>query len=271
MDTRLARSLHRVVEPTHAWIYFAPEGAPAYAEAGLKGQWMGYFASRSAPMGPVSAAVVEATFYSFAPGLVRRAIPDAWGLATPERVLEARLTVAEQGMRRLLGELADGPEVKEAAELARAAVEAADCVGRPLAAAHQALPWPDEPLLALWHATAVLREHRGDGHLATLLQAQLDGREALLTVAAVKPQYRDFVNNLRGWTEQDLAASLERLRARGLVNEDGSATEECVELRRRIEDETDRLALQPYAAIGQERSERLLAALTPLAEAIKTA
>ena len=271
MDTSFARSAHRVVEPTHAWIYFAPEGKEAYEAAGLKGQWMGYFASRSAPMGAVEASVVLASFYSFAPALVQRSIPDAWTLSTPERVLEARWSVAAQGMRRLVGELADGPEAKEAAEIARAAVEAADCAGRPLAAAHQALPWPEDPVVAVWHATAVLREHRGDGHLALLVSAELDAREALLTVAAVKPEYRDFVYNLRGWTAEELEESLDGLRARGLVDADGRATEECVELRRRLEAETDRLALQPYRAIGQERAERLQAALTPFAAAIKGA
>lgn len=271
MDTSFARALHRVVEPSHAWIYFAPEGKAAYAEAGLKGQWMGYFASRSAPMGAVEAPVVIAAFYSFSPSLVARSIPDAWSLSTPERVLEARWAVAGQGMRRMLGELADSPEIKEAAEFGRAAVEAADCAGRPLAAAHQGLAWPEDPVVAVWHASAVLREHRGDGHLATLLAAELDAREALLTVAAVKPEYRDFVYNLRGWTAEELEESLERLRARGLVDADGRATEACVELRRHIEAETDRLALQPYRAMGQERAEQLQAALAPVAEAIKAA
>lgn len=271
MDNRLARSLHRVVEPTHAWIYFAPETQQAYADAGLKGQWMGYFASRAAPMGAVEASVVIAAFYSFAPGLVARAIPDAWRLSTPERVREARLVVAGQGMRRLLGDLAEGPEVKQAAELARTTVEAADCAGRPLAAAHQELPWPEDPVVALWHACAVLREHRGDGHLTTLLAAELDARESLLTVAAVKPEYRDFVYNLRGWTAEELDASLEELRVRGLVDADGKATDSCVQLRRKIEDETDRLAMQPYRAIGEDAAGQLLAALTPLVEAIKAA
>lgn len=271
MDTALARQLHRVVEPTHAWIYFAPEGKEAYADAGLKGQWMGYFASRSAPMGAVEASVVVAAFYSFAPALVDKAIPDAWTLSSPARVLEARWSVAAQGMRRLAGELAGSPEVKEAAELGRAAVEAADCSGRPLAAAHQALAWPEDPVVAVWHATAVLREHRGDGHLAALLLAGLDARESLLTVAAVKPEYRDFVYNLRGWTAEELDESVEGLRSRGLVDADGRATEECVELRRRLEAETDRLALQPYQVIGQERAEQLQAALAPFAAAVKGA
>ncbi len=38
--------------------------------------------------------------------------------------------------------------------------------------------------LALWHAATVLREHRGDGHVAALVAAGLDGRQALVTMAA---------------------------------------------------------------------------------------
>lgn len=269
MDTALARSLHRVVDPLHAWVYLTPESKPFYADAGLKGQWMGYFASRSAAMGPVQPAVVEATFFGFAPALVRRAIPDAWALSTPERVIEARLRLVDQGLRRLLGDLVDAPEVKEAAALARAAADAADCAGRPLAAAHRELADTGEPHVDLWQAITVLREHRGDGHLAALLGAGLDGRESLLTMAAIKPSYRDFVHNLRGWTAEELAESSERLRERGLVDAEGNGTPACQELRARIEDDTDRLALQPYRTIGQERSERLRDALAPLAERIR--
>ena len=38
------------------------------------------------PMGAVPAEVVIATFYNFSPDLVRRAIPEAWALATPDQV-----------------------------------------------------------------------------------------------------------------------------------------------------------------------------------------
>lgn len=269
MDIATARRLHDVVEPCHAFIYFAPEGKIAYGEAGLKGQWMGYFASRSAPMGAVGAPVVLSTFYGFAPEMVHRAIPDAWALSTPEVVLRARLAVADQALRRMWGDRVDGPEVRQAAELLRAAVETAECAGRPLGAAHQALPWPEEPHLAVWHGASVMREHRGDGHVATLVAHELDPRASLMTIVAVQPSYGEFVRNFRGWTPEELDETVEDLRARGLVDAGGMATDACRELRDAIERDTDRLAVQPYRALGAEGCERLIAALTPLATAIK--
>ena len=106
----VARRMWRALETLHMTVYFAPEPREAYRRAGLRGGWMGYFASRSAAMGPVPAEVVMATFYNFHPRMVRRAIPDAWGFAAPERVLAARVEGADAALRRLLGPWADGPE-----------------------------------------------------------------------------------------------------------------------------------------------------------------
>jgi len=106
---------------------------------------MGYFAGRAAPMGAVPSAVVEATFYNFAPCMVSRAIPDAWGFATPEHVLEARLTGVGRALEKMLGPSASAQTVRQAAELGRAAIEGLNVAGRPLAAANLALPIPDDP------------------------------------------------------------------------------------------------------------------------------
>jgi hypothetical protein len=269
MDASVARSLHRLIEPCHAFVYFAPEASVAYAEAGLKGQRMAYFASRAAAMGPVGPEVVVATFYGFAPSAVGRAIPDAWDFAPPERVLSARFAAADQGLRRMLGGRAGGAELREAAELSRCAAEAATCSGRPLAAAHQGLEWPDEPHLVLWHAASILREHRGDGHVSVLVSREIGPREAMLTYAGVRPGYGDFARATRGWSDDEIAEAEESLRVRGLLDESGGGTPACVALRDEIEAETDRLALQPYRAIGEERCERLAAALAPIAAAVR--
>src|SRR4030095_16888652 len=113
----LARRMWRALEPLHLTVYFSPEPRDAYRQAGLRGGWMGYFASRSAAMGPVPAEVVMATFYNFHPRMVRRAIPDAWGFAAPAKVLEARFAGADAALRRLLGTWAGSPEAAEAAAL----------------------------------------------------------------------------------------------------------------------------------------------------------
>src|SRR5215469_11770901 len=110
-DGTLARSMWQTLEPYHAMSYFAPEARQAYAEAGLKGFWMGYFASRAAALGPVPAEVVAATFYNFHPRMVARSIPDAWHFSTPERVLAARYHSAATALRRLLGDVVASREV----------------------------------------------------------------------------------------------------------------------------------------------------------------
>ncbi|HEY4789930.1 MAG TPA: hypothetical protein VIJ05_01160, partial [Actinomycetes bacterium] len=219
---------------------------------------MGYFASRSAAMGPVPAEVVTATFYNFHPRMVRRAIPDAWGFAPPERVLAARLEGADAALRRLLGPWADGPEAAEAAALVRQATEGLDPAGRPLFAAHAALGWPEEPHLALWHAATLYREFRGDGHVACLLADGVDGCEAHVLAAGAGQLPGAFLREYRGWSEEEWAAAAARLRARGLVAGDGRLTEAGRAARAAIEDRTDDLAMDPWRHLGEQGCARLL-------------
>ena len=176
----LAHKMWRTLEPYHGIIYFTPHAPVVYAELGIEGR-DGYFASRAAPLGPVSAEVVIATFYNFFPGLVRHAIPAVWEKASPADILAARLAAADLALREILGDAVDGNEVAQAAVLAERVARAASLAGRPLFAAHAALPWPDPPHLALWHAISLLREFRGDGHIAALVTACLDPCEALIT------------------------------------------------------------------------------------------
>ena len=135
--TRRARQLWQLLEPVHGVVYFAPEARARFEEAGLKGFWMGYFASRSAALGPVGPDLVVATFYVFNPGMVARALPDAWDLASPEAVLDARSELADTTLRSVLGDLAIGPDVETAAELAASIARTAPRAGHPLGAAHE--------------------------------------------------------------------------------------------------------------------------------------
>jgi hypothetical protein len=259
----VARDMWRALETLHMTVYFAPEPRDAYRRAGLRGGWMGYFASRSAAMGPVPAEVVMAAFYNFHPRMVRRAIPDAWGFAPPERVLAARVEGADAALRRLLGDWADGPEAAEAADLARRAMEGQDPSGRPLFAAHAALPWPEAPHLALWHAATLYREFRGDGHVACLMTEGIDGPEAHVLAAGAGQLPGAFLREYRGWSEEEWAAAVERLRSRGWVEADGSLTEAGRATRDARERRTDDLAMPPWRLLGPAACDRLLDLLGP--------
>jgi hypothetical protein len=272
MDPARVRALWRRFEPYHAAVYFAPEGRDQYGAAGLRGGWMAYFASRSAPMGPVPAEVVTATFYVFHPEMVARAIPDAWSLSSPEKALAARRAVAGSALRRLLGDAVDSETVVEAGALARQATAGCNLEGRTLHAAHASLPWPEEPHLALWHAATLLREHRFDGHVVALAAEELDGCAANITLgasdAATGTFYSEQLHGFRGWSEDDWAGAAARLRERGWLDADGRLTELGDSGRRRVEERTDRLASGPAEALGEAGCERLETLMAGLCDRI---
>ena len=266
-----ARRMWPAFETYHAHVYFVPEAAEAYRNLGLKGGWMGYFASRAAALGPASPELVTAVFFNFHPAMVARALPDAWSLASPADVVDARLRTVDAALRRLIPEHVGSPAEAEAAELARAATEATALAGRPLFAGLRSLAWPDEPHLVLWHACTMLREHRGDGHVAALTAAGLDGCEAHVTVAATGAVPRETLQSNRKWSDEDWAAAEERLRSRGFLDGSGAITPAGRALREAIEVGTDNAAEGPWRALGPERTERLLELLTPMARAINAA
>jgi hypothetical protein len=263
----LARKMWRTLEPYHGLVYVSPEPSDAYATFGITGR-DGYFASRAAAMGPVPAEVVVATFFNFNPELVHRAIPAAWDRATPAQLVEARLAGIDAALRRAVGDLLDDPGVERAAQLAREAAEGCSLPGRALHAAHASLAWPDPPHLALWHAITLLREYRGDGHVAALLDAGLSGIEALVLHAASGEVPRAILQTTRGWTDDDWRGAVVGLVERGLVDRDGAFSEAGAALRQHIEDRTDAMALAPWEAVGEAGCDELRTLVRPLSRAI---
>jgi hypothetical protein len=273
MDALLARKTWRTLEPIHGAIYFVPEAREEYAALGIDERMTGYFASRSAPMGTVPASVVIATFFNFDHALVERSIDGVWNTVTPSSILAARLRAADRMLRRLIPDAVDSADMVDAAEIARTAALVA-CErpeGRPLFAGHANLPWPDEPHLVLWHAQTLLREFRGDGHIAALTIEGLSGAEALVTHAVAGDVPADILRLTRQRTDADWAGALASLRERGWVDADGDFTERGRQGRTWIEDRTDELAVAPYAAIGEERCERLRALARPWSVAMSAA
>lgn len=269
LPEQAGRTCHNVINPFHSTHYFAPELSAEMAGIGIEHRSAGYFACRSAAMGAVGPGTISATFYNFNHQLIAEHIPHVWSVATPESVLAARLRAADTALRRLLGDEAiASPEMAEAAKLALRATEGCTRQARPLYAAHADLPVPDAPHLAYWHAATLLREHRGDGHLLALLDAELDGLEALVSHTATgRGMSHKGVMTTRGWSEDDWQAAQERLRTRGLLNAEGELTEAGVELRKDLERRTDRLDRAPYEHLGAEG----VARLTELATGFTTA
>ncbi len=256
--SELAGRAHRATDSLHSMIYFAPEAEEQLVAAGLRPGRMPYFASRSAPMGAVTPGVTTATFVNFNPDLVAKYIPRAWTLATIDEILDARLRSADLALRRLLGDAVGSPEVSELAELAREATTALTPEGRPLYAGHAALPWPDEPHLAMWHAATLLRESRGDGHTMALARAGLSGIESIVTHTATGRGFTvDAAKALRGWSDEQWSAALAALEARGLMDGE-QLTEAGAAQRAEVEAMTDALDAAPWEHLGPERTARLV-------------
>ncbi|MCA2241935.1 hypothetical protein JF781_06105 [Mycobacterium sp. WUMAC-067] len=265
----LARRFFDRYEPVHAVTYFAPEARAALDALGYRGFWMGYFAARSAPLGTVPREVVTSVFYNFAPERVAKALPAAWEIAGPQAALQARQESAVAALRRY--GLSPDENVRVAAELAGKAARHAPLDARPLFAANLALPWPDDPLAALWHATTLLREQRGDGHVAVLAAAGISGRESNVLHAAAGNVSRDYIARTRDYDDEAWRHHEQRLAERGLLDDAGTLTAAGRELKDHIESRTDALSLSALDALSDDEVERLFRALSPITRAVVAA
>ncbi|MEU3275324.1 hypothetical protein ABZ639_31110 [Saccharomonospora sp. NPDC006951] len=263
MEEQAARTAaargHRALEPLHSLVYFAREAESAFVATGLERGRMCYFASRAAPMGPVGPGAVAATFNVFNPDFIAEYLPRAWTLASPADILAARVDAAGLALRRLLGDdLAGSPAVTELAGLVREAAEAAPVEGRALFAAHADLPWPSDPLQSLWHGASLLREFRGDGHVAILLGHRLGGLAALVTHTATGKGFTvDMAKKRRGWSDEQWSGAVADLTAGGVLDDAGALTEKGRAEREAIEAETDAVTAPPWQRIGIDKSARI--------------
>jgi hypothetical protein len=261
VDAFSAGQLSRALDRLHSTIYFAPEANEMYATLGLDNQRMHYFASRSAPMGAVTAKVVAATFYNFNAELIAKAIPAAWSIAPPETVTRMRYAIVDAVIPRILGEdRIASPEFAHSVAIVRRTAEAiphAD--GRPLYAGHAELAWPQPPYAQLWHAITLLREYRGDGHIAALVAHGLSGIEALITHTATGTGFNPEVGRLlRGWSQDQWDDAVTALKARGLLDDAGQLTAAGGDLRTKIEDLTDELAFAPWRTVPDDDVQELV-------------
>lgn len=261
------RNTWHLLEHVNAVSYFAEECREAPKALGLRGFWTGYFACRAAPFGPVGPEVVEATFFNFSPGRVRAAIPEAWSVAAPGDLVAARRAAAAAALRRLVPDIER--DAGRLAGMLEPLVATTSPAGRPLFAANQALSAPDDPVERLWQACTAAREHRGDGHVAALVTADLDGCEALVLFGADdRNPPGDLLRESRGWSAEEWAVSSERLGSRGLLDSAGRLTDGGVALRTDIETATDVAAARLFVELAVTREE--LAALAgPIARSLR--
>lgn len=242
-----ARRLRDAIEPIATVCFWSEPAVARYAEVGLDFLG-GYVWGRGCVLGEPEGAVVASAFGVFEPGLIATlydAARLACGLA---EVRAAKQAGAVEALRTVLGEPGG---LGHAVEVLRRAAAAADPSGRPMHAGLTALSWPEDPLGQLWHACTILREHRGDGHLAACVAAGLSGLEAnLLTELTVGWEPLAYTAT-RGWSPEAMRAGLARLEARGLTDQ-GELSSDGRRLRYDVEDTTDRLVQPVIDAIGAD-------------------
>jgi hypothetical protein len=247
--------MFQVYEPIVLVGYSAPELQTVCHRLGLGAHRMSYYAVRAAALGPVSAEVVSALFYHHPLDLVSRAIPLAWSIASPERIVAARFEAVDGTLRRLLPQQIQSAGVPEAADLVREALVSCSMAGRTMFAAHAALPWPSEPHLALWHGLNLLREYRGDGHTSAVMTARLNPCQATLMLIASAGE--DRAGRRARWSDDVWNQAVVSLQERGWLTDAGQPTSEGLAARAHVEDETDALSLEPWLHLGAERTHRL--------------
>jgi hypothetical protein len=258
-----ARRLRNFVEPIAAGVYFAPEAQQRYEALGLN-YFEGYFCSRSACLGKAPWSVVCAAFGAFKPAVVEQAVTGGWSKTDPEPLLEARRDGATEQLERLLGE--PGPDVTQATDLLFSLTDGVDPSGRMLYSGLSVLPVPDTPMGRLWRAADLVREHRGDGHIAAWVSRTDSCEITVLTELTWGLQPGAYVFT-RGWNQDEVDAARARLQERGLLDGEGQLTEAGRTFRAEIEHDTDLAEREVLARLG-DRADELFSLIQPMARTI---
>src|SRR6059036_1299204 len=229
----MARRMFELVEPIGAIPYTAEEPNEAMFALGFTNYWDTYFAGRAAPLGVTPAEVVDALFYNFAPGEVARHIPKVWETTTPEAAIAARRLGCVNALRRILGDRVESAAFARAADLLMKAATSAPFEGRPMYAALRAIPIPDDVVARLFHAASLLREHRGDGHIAALMVEGVGRLEAHVLFALDMDMPAEKFGRIHHLPAAQLAAVIDGMRDRGLTAQPGSLSQPSSPLRPR--------------------------------------
>jgi hypothetical protein len=188
-----------------------------------------------------------------------------WRTTTPEAAIAARRMGCVKALRRILGDRVDDPTFARTAELLMKAATSVPYEGRPMYAALRAIPIPDDVVARLFHAASLLREHRGDGHIATLMVEGVGGLEAHVLLALDMDMPAEKFGRIHHLPAAQLVAVIGGMRDRGLIGDDGWLSEQGRAVKQRVESTTDDLAAKPYDSLEPGELDELTANLEALA------
>ena len=205
-----ARRLRDACEPIAMHAVWSRHTNARLAECGL--DFMGaYVGGRAASLGEPSAAVVAATFAWFDPAMIT-AVYEGARATVPTAELKL---VRDNATRESLSEVLAGESVAATADLLVAATAEVDGMGRPLFAGLRAHGRPEDPVQRLWWACDLVREHRGDSHIAAVTDAGLSAVEMnVLTEVWVGMPMLSYTAT-RGWSAEAMNSAVRTLGERG--------------------------------------------------------
>lgn len=205
-----ARLLRDALEPIATQGWWSRPAGEALTALGVD-FFPGYVWGRAAALGRPTAAVVAATFGVFEPRMIAAAYEAGVASASRDDILAARAN----GAATSLDSVAAQGECDAIATPLLDAIDGLDGLGRPLFSALRSLPMPSSPGGRLWRAAELVREHRGDGHLAALAVAGLDAVEAnVLTERWLGFGLGEY-SATRGFGAEALTDGVRRLERRG--------------------------------------------------------
>ncbi len=228
-----ARRLRDAIEPIATQGWWSRAAGERLAALGVD-FFPGYVWGRAAALGSPTAAVVAATFGVFEGDLIASVYEVGSARVGRDEILAARA----DGAVASVASVATDAECADVAVPLLTALGTLDALGRPLFGGLRSLPLPTSPAGRLWRAAELVREHRGDGHLAVLASAGIDAVDAnVLTELWLGFDLGEY-SGTRGFGPDAVSGAAARLRARGWMS--GSVlTDEGRTARAAIEASTD--------------------------------
>ena len=197
-----------------------------------------YVGGRAAVLGAVRPSVAASAFAWFEPAVVAAVVEAAWAVLPPDELLAAREQATVQSLREVLGD--DDPT--EVADLLADAAESLDGTGRPLFTGVRDRGRPADPVHRLWWACELVREHRGDSHVAAANAAGLGPVEMnVLTELWLGMPLLSYAPT-RVWGPDALESAVSSLRRRGWLDGDaltaaGQSARDAVEAATDVQEE----------------------------------
>lgn len=244
-----ARRLRDAVEPVAMHAVWSATTNGRLAELGL--DFLGaYIGGRAASLGTPVGAVVVSAFAWFEPGLVVGVLEAVRAAVDRDRIAAIRDEATTASLRDILG----GDDPGAVATALADATEPADGTGRSLFSALRSKGRPVDPYQRLWWACDLIREHRGDSHVAAAAVAGLGPVEMNVLTELWLGMPLFSYTATRGWPEAQMRAAVAGLEARRWV-EGGHLTEEGRHARDEVEAQTDAQEQSSVDALGTDLEE----------------